>query len=168
MLRTWQLILLIGTAILCTNCDHYTKSSVPAYPVRVVIDTGVGQFVHFTPTAVNSYIIVNKEGYFLNGKRILPLNATDMYGYGGVVLYINMFGTYDAYDLGCPVCQSTTQPCQVNPPFAICPICGEEYDLGSGTSVPTKGIAKEYLRRLNVSIMHYTDNAKRITISQQL
>ena len=34
--------------------------------------------------------------------------------------------------------------------YAVCPECGEQYDLGSGTAVPTKGIAHETLRRLNI------------------
>lgn len=142
------------------------RSSVPAYPVRINIDTRIGQFVHFTPTAINSHIIVNRGGYFLNGKKIAELAGTDMYGYAGVVVYINVMGIYDAYDLCCPNCVSFRQACDIDGIFAICSRCGEHYDLGSGTAVPTKGLTNEYLRRLNLRIIHYSDNAKLITITQ--
>ena len=67
-------------------CEGTTfQSSVPAYPVRVVIDTKQGAFVHFQPTATGSYITIDRDGYYMNGSFVLPLGVTDMYGYGGIV-----------------------------------------------------------------------------------
>ena len=62
-------------------CEGTTfQSSVPAYPVRVVIDTKQGAFVHFQPTVTGSYITVDRDGYYMNGSFVLPLGVTDMYG----------------------------------------------------------------------------------------
>ena len=147
----YRRIILGLCVLLLSACEGTTfQSSVPAYPVRVSIDTRVGQWVHFQPTATGEYIIVDKNGYHYHDAIVAPLNATDMWGYAGIVVYINMMGGYDAYDLCCPNCASLRQPCEINGIFAVCPHCGEHYDLGSGTSAPQKGIAREYLRRLNV------------------
>ena len=135
-----------------TACEGTTfQSSVPAYPVRVTIDTKLGEFVHFQPTSTGAYVVANKEGYFLNGKYVLPFPVTDAYGYGGVVVYVDLYG-YSAYDLACPHCasQGLKQPCEVDGAFAVCPHCGEEYDLLTGTAAPQKGLINETLRRLNV------------------
>ena len=122
----------------------------PRYRVYMVIDTSEGEFVHFQPTNVSSFIILDKEGYHYNGRLVKPRSVTDAYGYGGVVVYISMLGTYDAYDLACPYCAARGRccTCQIDGLYAICPHCGEQYDLGSGTAVPTQGLANEYMLRL--------------------
>lgn len=156
---------IIGIALcmtMLTSCwDTTFQSSVPFYPVRIVIDTKMGAFVHFQPTAINTHIIVTKDGYFMNGQKVLPLGATDMYGYAGVVVYINSLCGYDAYDLCCPNCVSYRQACAIDGLFAICPRCGEHYDLASGTAVPLNGIANEHLRRFSVVV-----SDGKITVSQ--
>ena len=137
--------------LVLSGCEETTlRSSVPRYPVRVTIDTRVGEFVHFVPTAINTYVTVNSEGYFYNGARVKTCDVTDAWGYGGVVVYINSMGGYDAYDLCCPNCAALRQSCEVDGIFATCPHCGEQYDLGSGTAAPQKGIAHEYLLRLSL------------------
>ena len=151
MFRNGRIIFLFLLAWALCACEGTTfQSSVPAYPVRVVIDTKVGEFVHFQPTATGSHVVVNKEGYFLNGKFIKIPNATDMWGYGGVIVYVNYQNGYDAYDLCCPNCAALKQSCTIDGFFATCPHCGEQYDLSSGTAAPQKGIAHEFLRRLNI------------------
>ena len=164
MFRSWQLIFASLCVLVLGGCDDNTtfRSSVPTYPVRITIDTNVGPFVHFIPTASYSHIIVNEDGYFYDGKFIQKPLGMDAWGYAGVVVYINMMGGYDAYDLCCPNCVYERQACKVEGIFATCPVCGEQFDLGSGTAVPTKGIAKEQLRRLNVAHSGY-----RITITQR-
>lgn len=153
-MKVKQFILLWLGAMLLTGCEGTTfQSSVPAYPVRVVIDTRMGEFVHFQPTAINTYITVTRDGgYFYNGKMVLPLPATDPCGYGGVVAYINIMGNYDAYDLACPFCaqKRKCRTCLIDGIYARCPECGEEYDLSSGVANPMKGVAHESMRRLQV------------------
>lgn len=146
-----------------SSCDGTTfQSSVPALPVNIIIDTR-GLFVHFIETSLNSYITVDAEGYYENGKLVKPTGAMDAWGYGGVVVYVSMAG-YVAYDLACPYCagRGRKSPCFINTPFAECPHCGEQYDLGSGYAIPQKGISKEALRKL--SIMNFDG---KLTITQQ-
>ena len=138
--------------ILFASCEGSTfQSSVPSYPVRIIIDTRIGEFVHFQPDAFGSYVVVNQEGYFLNGNYVLPRGATDAIGYGGVVVYVSLSG-YDAYDLACPHCAALGKriSCTVSGFYAECPECGEQYDLASGYALPKNNISHEALRRLNI------------------
>ena len=164
MFRSWQLIFASLCVLVLGACEDppIFRSSVPMYPVRITIDTNVGAFVHFIPTASYSHIIVNEDGYFYDGKFIQKPLGMDAWGYAGVVVYINMMGGYDAYDLCCPNCVYEQQACKVDGPFATCPLCGEQYTLGDGTAGPNKGIAKEQLRRLNVM-----NSGGRLTITQR-
>lgn len=134
---------------LLTSCEGTTfqGSSVPYAPVRITIDTK-GVFIDFTRENLNAYITVDKDWYKENGKNMLPTPVTDAWGYGGVVVYVSMFG-YDVYDLACPYCagRGSLSPCTVNGIHAECPHCGEIYDLGCGYALPTKGISKEALKR---------------------
>lgn len=141
----------LGCLLLLSSCERNTlRSSVPVYPVRVVVDTKT-LFVNFMPTAFNSYITVTPEGYKENGKFVLPLSAMDAYGYGGVVVYVGMNG-YTAFDLACPDCAAhgKKSPCEMNGIFAVCPSCGEEYELSSGYALPQKGISREALLQLAI------------------
>ena len=164
MFRSWQLIFVSICILILGGCDDNTtfRSSVPMYPVRITIDTNIGPFVHFIPTASYSHVIVNEDGYFYDGEFIQKPLGMDAWGYAGVVVYINMMGGYDAYDLCCPNCVYEQQACKVDGPFATCPLCGEQYTLGDGTAGPNKGIAKEQLRRLNVM-----NSGGRLTITQR-
>ena len=136
----------------------------PAYPVYIVLDTQK-EFVGFIPTASNSHIIVNKSGIYENGKFVRLPDATWRWGCGGVVTYI-AWGQYYAFDLCCPNCASLRIACEMNGLFAECPRCGEQYDLSTGVANPRNGIARESLRKLPMSVISYSDNAKVITIKQ--
>ena len=86
----------MALALTLVACEETTfQSSVPAYPVRVIIDTKIGAFVHFQPTSFGSHIVVNKEGYFMDGKFVMLVTAMDAWGYGGVVVYVSSNG-FDA------------------------------------------------------------------------
>lgn len=145
------------------SCEGTTfQSSVPAYPVNVVIDVE-RLFVDFTPENFGAYIIANSVGFYKNGQYVTPALATDRWGYGGVLVYVSING-YDAYDLACPYCASRGKcsPCEIDGLNAVCPECGEQYDLGSGTAAPRKGLINETLRRLNI-----TPYGKKLTITQR-
>ena len=153
-MQRYGLIWLLALSLFLPSCEGTSfQSSVPAYPVRISIDTKLGQFVHFQETAQNNYIVVNKDGYSLNGKYVLPVNVTDAWGYGGVVVFVSMNG-YAAFDLACPYCAGRGQlsPCTVSGIFAECPECHEKYDLGCGYAVPQTGISHEAMRALNVIV----------------
>lgn len=153
MRRSGQLILGLLCLVLC-GCEDSSsfQSSVPRYPVNVTIDTRTGVFVHFVPTALNTYVIVDEEGYHYNGE-VVQRSVLDAIGYGGVIVYIDITGQYNAFDLACPYCaaRSKRRPCTIDGIYAVCPECGEKYDIGSGTAAPQKGIAKEYLLRIPVN-----------------
>lgn len=163
MKQLFATLSLVALSLILTACDGTTfQSSVPAYPVRVVIDTRA-VFVDFTPENFNAYITVDREGYYENGRFMLPTSAMDAYGYGGVVVYVSMNG-YVAFDLGCPACalKQKKRPCSVDGMYAECPECGEQYELGSGYALPKKGISKEALRPLKIT----TANGK-LTVTQK-
>ena len=131
-------------------------------PVHVVIDTR-GLFVHFTETNLNAYITVNADGYYENGVFVKPTGAMEAWGYGGVVTYVSMAG-YVAYDLACPYCagRGSKHSCEMDGIYAVCPHCGEKYELGSGYALPQNGISKEALRRLKI-----INSDGKLTITQQ-
>jgi hypothetical protein len=134
------------------GCEGTTfRSSVPRAAVNIAINTQTGAFVHFKPECSGSYLTVTEEGYFLNGQRIQGPNERDRWGYGGVLVYINAWSNYDAYDLACPDCCTRGQRvrCECTGATAVCPNCGEEYNLFDGTAFPQKG-SKEALLRLSV------------------
>ena len=155
-----QLIVLVF-ALCLSGCEGTTlRSSVPTYPVRLSINTNVGEFVHFVPEATYDYITIDRQGYHYHAYT-QALSATDMIGYGGVVVYIGGDGQYNAFDMCCPHCLDPKQPIEMDGFFGVCPVCGEQYDLSWGLAVPTKNISKEALRRYPI----VNSNGK-LTISQ--
>ena len=134
-------------------CDTHTTyhSSVPSYPVNIRINTYEGTYVHFKPEYPYTYMIVDKDGYHFNGQT-MPRKETDRFGYAGVVVYIDGSGTYSAYDMACPYCVKQDEPVEVDGMLATCPLCGEEYDLGTGYATPQKGISDEALRRYDLIV----------------
>ncbi len=123
-------------------------SAVPNAPVQISINTKDAFFVHFIPDNVGQWLIVDKDGFHLNGKQTLPRTFADYYGYAGLVIVVNCYSQYSAYDLCCPNCLDRNHPIEVvDGTTAVCPICGEVYNLAFGLGDPTKGICKEYLRR---------------------
>ena len=150
--------------LLCPSCDERNtfQSSVPRYPVNITIDTRSGVFVHFIPSALNTYVWIDEEGYHYNG-QIVQRSVLDAIGYGGVVVYIDINGQYNAFDLACPYCagRGRRMPCLMDGIHAVCPECGEHYDVGSGTAAPQQGIAKEGMLRLPLN-----NNGGQLTIRQ--
>lgn len=145
-----KLIVLGLAAVFFASCDDTTfQRSVPAYPVHAEINTKT-EFVDFLPTNTNAYITVNELGYFKNGQFVKVTSVLDRWGYGGIVVYVSL-GGYVAFDLGCPYCAAhgIKSPCEMDGISAVCPICGEEYELALGYATPQKGISKETLRPLN-------------------
>ena len=151
-----QLFLFKGLTILLffltlTACDTHTtyRSSVPSYPVNIRINTYEGTYVHFVH--IYTYLIVDEKGYHFNGQT-MPRKETDRFGYAGVVVYIDGNGNYSAYDMACPHCVKQDTPVEIDGMLATCPICGEEYDLGTGYATPQKGISDEALRRYSLIV----------------
>lgn len=156
------MIFVLSLVGLC-GCEGTSfQSSVPAYPVRVVVNTKT-MFTDFTPENTNAYITVNETGYYENGTFKQPVTVVDSWGYGGVVVYVSLAG-YVAYDLACPYCAAHghKSPCEMDGIYASCPRCGEQYDIGSGYAMPQNSISKEALRRLNIIV-----SDDKLTITQK-
>lgn len=148
---------------LLASCENTTwQSSVPTYPVRATIDTRA-VFIDFTPENTNAYITIDKDGYYENGRFVLPVTVNDAWGYGGLLVYVSMNG-YVAFDLACPNCAAhgKKRPCEMDGIFAVCPECGEQYEVASGYAVPQKGICREALRQYYIV---YSDG--KLNISQK-
>ena len=142
-----KLLLTIVVALVLTACEDTTfRSSVPTRPVQLSINTAAGMYVHFVRENIGAYVVVDKDGYHFNGQT-LPLTGTDYYGFAGVVIYVDNNNNYSAFDLCCPHCVSQLHPCEVDGCFAVCPQCGEQYDLSFGYGIPTKGLSREALRK---------------------
>ena len=142
--------------VLFAACDGIgSKTSIPRMPVNVTIDTRMGEFVHFTPEALNTFVTVDAKGYHYNGHDI-PLPFIGAFGCGGVLVYVNLEKQYKAYDLACPYCytQGVLSSCTVDAPFATCPHCDEVYELGLDVAFPTKGIGQESLRGLPLTYVN--------------
>lgn len=113
------------------------------------------EFTDFKETSFTDYVIVTPKGYFRKGKTtpVKPLLDDEACGYGGVLTYVTTNG-YEAFDLACPYCagRGKIRPCEIDGLYAICPDCGEKYDLSAGTAVPLNGLAREPMRKLNVIV----------------
>ncbi len=144
-----QRLFILAVAALLTACQGTTfRSAVPDYPIHLEINTRVGMFVSFVPGNITSHVIVDAGGFHFNGIT-QPLTVQDAYGFAGTVVYIDASDSYAAYDLCCPHCLKRDVPCTIDGMFAVCSECGEQYDIYSGNGVPTRGIAKEPLKRYN-------------------
>ena len=145
MKKTGLVLWLLFLALM--GCENTTyRSSVPNRPVQLSINTAAGMYVHFVRENIGAYVVVDPTGYHFNGQT-LPLTGTDYYGYSGVVVCVDNNQNYSAFDLCCPHCVKQYAPCEVDGIFAVCPICGEHYDLSFGYGTPTKGISHEALRK---------------------
>ena len=139
--------ILSALAVLFTGCEGTTfKSSVPSRPVQLTVDTRAGIYVHFVRENIGASLVVDTAGYHFN-KQTLPLTPADYIGYAGVVVYVDNYNQYSAFDLCCPHCINKHHPCQIDGCFAECPLCGEQYDLSFGYGLPIQGISKEALRK---------------------
>ncbi len=160
---------LLAICLLAGCEDTSFQSSVPAYPVHVEIDTRMGDFVHFQPSVIGSYVVVDPTGYYYDGRFIRALSVTDHYGYAGVVVYVPIIppstgGEYCAHDMACPNCakKQLRRQCQIDGMKAVCPECNEQYDLSFGIGNPIQGISKESMRPLQV-----LNQGGKLTITQK-
>lgn len=134
-MRRITYILLCVFAVLATACDNEgMRSSVPPVYVRYSLDL-VAEYPHFMPD---------------NGFQALtftePRNMYDAVGYAGLLVWVSMEGKYCAADLCCPYCLDRETPVEIDGFYAVCPKCGEKYDLSYGYAFPTQGRTREHLR----------------------
>ena len=126
------------------SCER-ASNPVPHYPVYMDLDL-VAMYPHFVPDNGFQTMTFTQKRY-----------EYELIGYAGVLVWVGMDGQYHAADLCCSYCLSRTYPVEPDGIFAVCPVCGETYDLSYGLANPTKGKTKYPLRpfgtRLNGNLL---------------
>ena len=146
-MNKWLIIgLLIYLIVGCNNINN--QNPVPYVPVSYTLK------------------ITEEHPHFMidNGYQTMTITRTkferEYLGYAGLLIWIGMDGNYHAADMCCPNCLDKTKPVEVDGLYAVCPKCGEAFDLSYGYAFPTKGITKYPLRQyqaiLNNSYAGYT------------
>ena len=146
-MKNWILIGFIGSLLL--GCEDFNNQNpVPHVPVSYTMNI-TSEYPHFV---------------IENGYQTLTITKAkfnyEYVGYAGLLIWIGMDGDYHAADLCCPNCVNKTKPVEVDGLYAVCPTCGEAFDLSYGYAFPTKGITKypleEYQATDNNSYAGYT------------
>lgn len=130
---------LLIVLLLLSACESINrKSSVPNVPVNYTVYIN-REHPYFVVENILATIIVTERKF-----------QHQYIGYAGLLIWVGMDNAYHAADLCCPHCVLRNKPLQVDEPYAVCPICGEQYDISYGFCIPTKGITKEPLKLYNI------------------
>ncbi|MDR2384380.1 MAG: (2Fe-2S)-binding protein [Tannerella sp.] len=134
--RLLFLILWLLTAVSCQEVEN----PVPVWRVYLNLDLAFEDKELKAVPAYKTYTI--KDVNLAQGESI---------GYGGVLVVHNMFGEYKAFDLSCPYETSQDVLVEVDDEvlYAVCPVCGTKYDVGTGNGAPN-GKSRHSLRIYNV------------------
>jgi nitrite reductase/ring-hydroxylating ferredoxin subunit len=127
-------------ALLFVNCNDNVISSIPDFPVYLELNLTTTY-----PTFKNSYLkfLLFKQGVFV----------TDRIGYGGILVYTGFDGSYYAFDMACPYeAKQNIRVYPNNAGQAVCEGCGSVFDIGYGIGAPSKGLAKEALKRYKATL----------------
>lgn len=147
-MRNFLYITTLIVALCLTACDGSMNSSINGYPVNLDINIAA-EYPHFVPDNIMQYMT------FTSGRLL-----SDRVGYGGILVITGLDAKYHAFDLSCPVECRRDIRVEVDGLFAVCPMCGEKYDIFYGIGNPTQGIAHETLRRYTClytnGILHVT------------
>ncbi len=120
--------------------DTVYRSSVPTYPVEMRLNIA-GEYVHFVPDNPGQHLTFTKQRF-----------PNEAIGFAGLLVCTGYDRFYYAYDLACPSCLSQSKHLEVDGMFAVCPICGEQYEFFNGLGNPTQGIVRENLRKYQTTI----------------
>ncbi len=113
------------------SCDKTQNTPIPYVPVSFNINL----------TIANDLTVPGNSVYFAN------------VGYGGIVVYCELPGSYYAFDASCTYEVSRTCIVQNENVTAECPCCGSQFVLLSG-AYPSKGPAEMPLKQYNVSMVN--------------
>ena len=128
---------LIALLLVLTACRNNRLNPVPSYPVYLDLDIQA-EYPHFVPANGYQSMTFTKRRY-----------EREYVGYGGVLVVVGLDGKYHAMDLCCPVCLHRDSVVQLDGIYAVCPICGEQYDISYGFGLPMRGKSKWALRPYN-------------------
>ena len=130
-------LVLAAVVVLLTACGNDRLNPVPSYPVYLDLDIQA-EFPHFVPANGYQTMTFTQRRY-----------EREYIGFGGVLVIAAMDGKYHAVDLCCPVCLHRDSVVQIDGIYAVCPICGEKYDISYGFGLPMRGKSKWPLRPYN-------------------
>ena len=124
-----------------TSCTKVEDNPIPNYRVYLNLDL---TFEDKDLKAIPSY----KE-YSVKDINVIQGESV---GYGGVLVVHNMLGEYQAFDRACPYEVRSNVLVEVDNEilYAVCPVCGTKFDIGTGNGSPN-GASKFYLLRRNVT-----------------
>ena len=132
--------IVISLIILLSACENANyRSSVPTVPVSFTLNI-TQEYPHFVlDNGFQTMTITQKQ--FLE----------QYLGYAGLLVWVGMDNAYHAADLCCPYCVQRNKPLTIDGLYAVCQLCGEQYDISYGFGNPTKGVTKESLKRYYTS-----------------
>ena len=122
-----------------SGCKRNQLCDVPSYPVLFEMNI-ISMYPHFVPDNGFQALTFTQKRY-----------ERDLIGYAGLLVWVDMDGRYNACDLCCPHCLDKTKPVTTDGFYAVCPVCGEHFDLSYGLAVPTKGMTRQALRRFDAA-----------------
>lgn len=126
-----RIVFVVFTMASVISCDKIQESVIPSVPFSFTVNLNI----------VNELTIPGNSVFFPNA------------GYGGVIIYCELPGSYYAFDAACT--HEVSRGCIIENEgiLAACPCCGSEYVLLSG-AYPSKGPATMPLRPYNISIVN--------------
>ena len=140
----YGLALLVGMLSL-VSCQQDYQSNVPDYPVR--FDMDIQSYILLSPRYDPHFTL---DGGFQTRVYTEKITINEYLGYSGLLIWVDVMPQYRAADLCCPHCLKRDVPVHVDGIYAVCPLCGEQYDL-INMAFPTKGISDQPLRHYDVS-----------------
>ena len=138
--KKYLICVFVVLIVVLSGCDDNYISSIPNYAVSLQLNL-TSTYSTFK-NSVNQYLIFDK-----------PVNANDLIGFGGVLVYTGFDGNYYAFDLACPH-EAPEQNLKVIPNDegkAVCETCGTVYNISFGIGDPIEGPSKETLKRYKTS-----------------
>ena len=120
----------------CENINN--MNPVPNVPVNYTLNI---ESEYPTFTTVYQTMTITKKRFFY-----------EAIGYSGLLIWIDMYGYYHAADLCCPNCLIKNKPVTIDGLYAVCPTCGEQYDLSYGFAIPTKGFTQYPLQKYQATL----------------
>jgi len=139
-------LIIIFFVFVFASCDDTYHSSIPDYPVYLEINLATAPYTILKTSSLKYFTF--KDG----------ITVTDRIGYGGIFVCTGFDGTIYAFDMSCPV--EASRSVLVYPPEnkdnyigqLTCEKCGSVFDIGYGVGNPSKGAAKEALKRYKVNL----------------
>jgi Rieske Fe-S protein len=117
--------------LISPSCEKVIDSPIPDFYVSYTINLNI----------VNELNVPGNSVFFPNA------------GYGGLIVYCELPGSWYAFDAACTYEASRTCIVKNEGVLADCPCCGSQYVLISG-AYPTKSPATLPLKQYNVSVMN--------------